>query len=375
MELARRAATVGVVVFAAVIALVTWQGQVSADPTPKVISAADTKAIDRLFAEYNHAGVPGAAVAVIRHGRPPLIRAYGLAELDTKRPVTERTNFRLASLTKPFTATAVLLLVREGRLTLDTRVTDIVSEFPAYGRDIRIRHLLTHTSGLRSYEELVPRSRARHVTDHDVVTLLKRTDHLLFRPGTAFRYGDSGYAVLALVVERVSRRPFAAFLHDRIFTRAGMTSTVARIPGLSNVRDRAFGYAATSQGFRLSDQSVTSAVLGDGGMYSSVRDLVAWDRALNERKLLNTRLQQLAWTPASLDDGTKTHYGFGWFIERDRHGTRLYHRGDTTGFSNFIIKYPDRKTTLVVLTNRQGGAAADIAATIMDLPSLRAAGR
>src|SRR5688572_3695399 len=126
-ELARRATTVGVVVLAAIIALATWQDSASADSPPKVISAADTKAIDRLFAEYNHAGVPGAAVAVIRHGRPALIRAYGLAELDTKRPVTDRTNFRLASLTKPFTAMAVLLLVREGRLTLDTRVADIVS--------------------------------------------------------------------------------------------------------------------------------------------------------------------------------------------------------------------------------------------------------
>jgi CubicO group peptidase (beta-lactamase class C family) len=358
-------------VLAAVILLATWGDVGCADAISRAVSAADAKAIDRIFAPYNASRVPGAAVVVIRNGHPAFIRTYGMANVETKTAVSERTNFRLASLTKPFTAMAVLLLVREGRLTLDTRVGDIVRDFPAYGREIRIRHLLTHTSGLRAYEDFVPRSSRQRVTDLDVIALLKRTDQLLFRPGTAFRYGDSAYAVLAVVVEKVSGRPFAAFLRDRIFERAGMTSTVAWIPGVSNVRQRALGYAATSSGFRLADQSVTSAVLGDGGLYSSARDLIAWDRALDERKLLNTRLQQLAWTPASLDDGTKTHYGFGWFVERDEHGLRVYHRGDTTGFSHFIVKYPERKTTLIVLTNRQGGRAADIATRIMALPSVR----
>jgi CubicO group peptidase (beta-lactamase class C family) len=364
-----------IVVIAVVMLLATGRSVVTVDSAPKVVSAADAQVIDGLFAEYNRPSVPGAAVAVIHHGRLAFIRTYGLADLETKTPVSERTNFRLASLTKPFTAMAVMLLVRDGRLTLDTRVADIVGDFPAYGREIRIRHLLTHTSGLRAYEDFVAKSPTRHLSDHDVIKLLKRTDRLLFRPGTAFRYGDSGYAVLAIVVQTVSGRPFAAFLRDRIFAPAGMSSTVAWTSGASPIRHRALGYAATSPGFRLADQSVTSRVLGDGGVYSSVRDLIAWDRVLDERTLVGTRLQQLAWTPASLDDGTKTRYGFGWFIERDRHGTRVYHRGDTSGFSNFIVKYPERKTTLIVLTNRQGGAAADIATTIMALPSLRVAAR
>ena len=360
----------------AAVVLLTIGGEVSYTAAiPRAVAAADVKAIDRIFAQYNAPGVPGAVVVVIRNGQPSFIRTYGMANVEAKTPVGERTNFRLASLTKQFTAMAVLLLVREGRLTLDTRVADIVRNFPAYGREIRVRHLLTHTSGLPAYEDFVPRSSPRRVTDHDVIALLKRTDHLLFRPGTAFRYGDSAYAVLAVVVEKVSGRPFAAFLRDRIFERVGMTSTVAWIPGVSKVPQRALGYAGTSSGFRLADQSVTSAVLGDGGIYSSARDLIAWDRALDERKVLNTRLQQLAWTPASLDDGTKTHYGFGWFVGRDEHGLRVYHRGDTTGFSHFIVKYPERKTTLIVLTNRQGGAAADIATALMALPVVRGNGR
>jgi CubicO group peptidase (beta-lactamase class C family) len=360
---------------AALLALVALSGcgAVTSDSTGNV-SAADAQAINRLFSRYDRTGAPGAAVAVIDHGRVAFLRTYGLADLETGARVTEWTNFRLASLTKPFTALAVMLLIRDGRLTLDERVADLVPDFPAYGREIRIRHLLTHTSGLRAYQDFVPDSSTRHVKDRDVVALLRRTDTLLFPPGSAFRYGDSGYAILALVVERVSGQPFAAFMRDRIFARAGMTSTVVWEPGVTKVRNRALGYAPTASGFRLADHSNTSTVLGDGGIYSSVRDLVAWDRALDERTLIDARLQQLAWTPAALADGTPTHYGLGWFIERGADGTRVFHRGDTSGFSNFIVKYPERKQTLLVLTNRRGGAATDLAATIMALPSFRSAG-
>ena len=358
-----------------VVALVALAGcgAVASDSSTGRISAADAQAVDRLFSRYDRPGAPGAAVAVIDRGRVAFLRTYGLADLETGARVTESTNFRLASLTKPFTALAVLLLIRDGRLTLDERVADLLPDFPAYGREIRIRHLLTHTSGLRAYQDFVPDASTRHVKDRDVVALLRRTETLLFPPGSAFRYGDSGYALLALVVETVSGQPFAAFMRDRIFARAGMTSTVVWQPGVSDVRNRALGYAPTASGFRLADHSNTSTVLGDGGIYSSVRDLVAWDRALDEHTLVDARLQQLAWTPAALADGTPTHYGLGWFIERGADGTRVFHRGDTSGFSNFIVKYPERKQTLLVLTNRRGGAATDLAATIMALPSFRAA--
>ena len=364
-------------VVAAFLALVALAGcgAVASDSSTSGVSAADAQTIDRLFGEYARPGAPGAAVAMVDHGRFAFVRVYGLADLERGTPVTASTNFRLASLTKPFTALAIMLLVRDGRLTLDERVADVLPEFPAYGRDIRIRHLLTHTSGLRAYQDFVSDAATRHVKDRDVLTLLRRTDRLLFPPGTAFRYGDSGYAVLALVVEAVSRQPFAAFVRDRIFARAGMLSSVVWEPGVSEVRNRALGYAATASGFRLADHSNTSTVLGDGGIYSSVRDLLAWDRALDERTLLDARLQQLTWTPAALDDGTKLRYGLGWFLERDAAGTRVFHRGDTSGFSNYIVKHPERKQTLIVLTNRRGGAAADLAARILALPSFRIAAR
>jgi CubicO group peptidase (beta-lactamase class C family) len=335
------------------------------------ISAADTKAIDALLAPYAGRDVPGAAVLVMHKGRVAFSRGYGVADLETKGPVTDRTNFRLASLTKAFTAVAILRLVEAGSLRLDDHVADILADFPAYGRAIRIRHLLSHTSGLQAYQEFIPASQSRPLTDRDVLTLLRRADSLLFPPGTAFRYGDSGYAILALVVQAVSGQPFARFLDTHVFARAGMKSTLAWEPGLREVPHRAVGYVARPTGFRVSDQNVTSAVLGDGGVYSSLRDLAAWDRALDGHRLISASLQHLAWAPTTLSNGAPTQYGFGWYL--DRHGTEPYvfHRGETSGFTNFIVKYPHRRLTVVVLTNRHGGAPDDIAAAITRLASFR----
>ena len=152
-----------------------------------------------------------------------------------------------------------------------------------------------------------------------------------------------------------------------------MESTVAYEPGISVVPHRALGYSPTPTGFHPSDQTHTTAVLGDGGIYSSVRDLAAWDRALDEHRLLDARLQQLAWTPGTLNDGTRTRYGFGWFIDRDATGPYVSHHGETSGFTNTIVKYPGRRLTVVVLTNRRGGAPGKIAATITTLDSFRTA--
>jgi CubicO group peptidase (beta-lactamase class C family) len=339
----------------------------------RAVSAADVQSIDELFAPYARPDAPGAAIVVILNGQAAFLRGYGLADLETNTPVTERTNFRLASLTKAFTAMAILVLAKDGRLQLDDRVGDILPDFPAYGRGIRIRHLLTHTSGLRAYQELVPDDPAHQIKDRDVLAVLHRTDRTYFPPGSAFRYGDSGYAILALVVERASREPFGRFLHKRIFTRIGMESTVTYEPGIPVVAHRAVGYSLTPTGVRLSDQNTMSAVLGDGGIYSSVRDLVAWNRALDNHTLIDAQLQQVAWSPGALNHGTKTHYGFGWFIDRDATGPRLSHRGETSGFTNAILKYPDRRLTVVVLTNRRGGTPWSIAASVAALPSFQSA--
>lgn len=330
-------------------------------------SATAARTIDSLFASYDGSDVPGASVVVIHDGAVAFMRAYGMADLEAHERATVETNYRLASLTKQFTATAIGLLVQDGKLHYDDRVIDILPGFPAYGRAIRVRHLLNHTSGLWDYEDFVPDTQAVQVHDRDVLALLGRADSTYFPPGTAFRYSNSGYAVLALIVEQVSGMPFARFLHERIFAPLGMRGTVAFERGVSTVAHRAYGYTIDGAHVVRTDQSSTSAVLGDGGVYSSVADLVAWDRAMETHALLSDSAQELAWTPPALPGGKVTHYGFGWFIDQDQGSRRLTHWGETRGFRNAIVRYPERRLTVIVLTNRNGGQPWDLAQHVADL--------
>jgi CubicO group peptidase (beta-lactamase class C family) len=349
--------------FAALALLAGCTGATSSvRPSP----APDVSTVDPLFSAYASPEGPGASVVVIHEGQPVLSRAYGLADLQARTPATPGSHYRLASLSKQFTAMAIMLLAEEGKLRYDDRVVDVLPGFPAYLREVRIRHLLNHTSGIWDYEAFVPATQTVQVKDRDVLELLSRADRTYFPPGTAERYSNSGYAVLALVVEQVGGMPFARFLHERVFVPAGLRSTVAHEEGVSTVTRRAYGYVAEADGFRPRDQSATSAVLGDGGIYSSVEELVAWDAALDAHKLVRADTQQLAWTPPTLPDGTRTRYGFGWFVDEDGGRRRFSHHGETSGFTNAIVKYPEQRLTVIVLTNRAGGEPWRIAQRLAD---------
>jgi CubicO group peptidase (beta-lactamase class C family) len=327
-------------------------------------------AIDSLMAAYAAPGRPGASVLVVRDGRVVVSKGYGLAEVETGRAVTPTTNFRLASLSKQFTATAIMLLAADGRLRYDDAVTALLPGLPAYARGVTVRHLLNHTSGLPDYERFVPDSQTRQVHDAEIPALLARDSALRFVPGTRYAYSNSGYVLLALVVERVSGQRFADFLRARIFSPLGMAGTAAHEEGRDTVRERAYGYSVRG-GVRRTDQSNTSATLGDGGIYSSVADLARWDAALERHTLVSADAQRLAWTPPPLvaamaEPYGPTPYGFGWFVDSDRGTMRLRHHGESRGFTNAIVRYPERRLTVVVLTNRGGGAPWEIAQAIAD---------
>ena len=324
-------------------------------------------AIDDLFAPFNADSVPGASVLVVQDGRVALANAYGMADLENGVPAATGTNYRLASLTKQFTATAVLLLVRDGKLALDTSLTEVLPEFPDYGRSITLRHLLTHTSGVPDYEPFVSDTQSWQVKDSDVLDILMRTDGTDFPPGSTYNYSNSGYALLALVVERASGQSFADVLHDRIFEPLGMVGTVAFEEDVSTVPNRAFGYTIADRQITRTDQSPTSAVLGDGGVYASVEDLAKWDDALARGLVLDSAEWREATTPARLTDGSETEYGFGWFVDSYRGRPRHRHGGDTRGFNNVIMRFPDDGVTIVVLTNRDQSEPTAIAERIADL--------
>lgn len=304
--------------------------------------------VDALMRDY--AGdVPGAAVLVIRDGTPVVSRAYGLADLEVRTAATPRTNYRLASVTKQFTAAAVLLLVEDGRLALDDRARRWLPSLPAAADAVTIRHLLTHTSGLIDYEDVMPAAQTTQLRDADVLHLLESQDRTYFPPGTDYRYSNSGYALLALIVERASGRNFAAFARERIFAPLDMRSTVAYEEGISTVANRAYGYSFERGAWVRTDQSPTSAVLGDGGIYASIQDLVRWDAALYDDRLLSDASRRLAFTAhAKTDEPDVDGYGYGWRIR----GESLWHSGETIGFRNVIVRWPRQRLTVVVLTNR-----------------------
>jgi CubicO group peptidase (beta-lactamase class C family) len=321
---------------------------------------------DDLLRDFAQPGAPGAIAAVLRDGEIALVRAHGLADLEAGMPIDERTNFRLASVSKQFTAMAVMICRERGLLEYDDPITDYLPELPEIARQITIRHLLTHTSGIVAYEDLIPEGAAEQVHDQDVLDLVKTQLGTYHTPGTAYRYSNTGYALLALTVERVSGRSFATFLRENIFEPLGMDHTVAFEDGVSTVSHRAFGYRVSDEAIVFADQSRTSAVLGDGGIYSSAADYQRWDEALYTDRLVSRASLGEAFTDHPLPDGTLAGYGFGWRIE-ERGGMRFVtHNGSTSGFNNAVRRVPDRHLTVLVLTNRANGRAGEIADSLVD---------
>lgn len=307
---------------------------------------------------------PGGAV-LVADGDSVLTReGFGLADLEAGAPNTPSTNFRLASVTKQFTAMSILILRDRGQLKLDDPISDFFPEGPPVWDSIRVRHLLTHTSGLVDYEDVMPETTTVPVLDRDVLRLVRVVDTTYFSVGTRYQYSNSGYALLALIVERVSGMTFAGFLRHEIFDPAGMSGTVAFEPGLSTIQQRAYGHSredASSTGFRRTDQSMTSSVLGDGGVYSSVDDLLRWNRVLLSKRLVSHATLEEAFTPHITSDDGKVRYGYGWMIGEMEGWRTLEHSGSTIGFRNFLIRIPERSMFVVVLMNRADGPAEQLA--------------
>jgi CubicO group peptidase (beta-lactamase class C family) len=337
--------------------------------------------IDAVFAPLKSNNAPGAAVLVVRNGKPVFRRGYGVTDLRTLHPIDAQTNFRLASFTKQFTAMCIMLLVHDGKLRYDDHLTGIFPEFPAYGKSITVRNLLNHTSGLRDYEDILmkqypdtPEDKIPQILDAGVLKLLEQQSAGDFPAGSKWEYSNSGYAVLAMIVEKVSGKPFGEFLHERIFAPLKMNDTLAFEKGKNEVPRRAYGHTREKNVWRQTDQSPTSAVLGDGGIYSSIDDLAKWDRALREHGLLSESEMkpaltpvQLAAGPAKFPDGSPVSYGFGWFLAPYRGQARLSHDGETVGFRTTIQRFPDDNLSIIVLANRSDVNPEELALKVADL--------
>jgi CubicO group peptidase (beta-lactamase class C family) len=253
------------------------------------------------------------------------------------------------------------MLVERGKLDLDDTLYEIFPGFGDFAKDITITHLLQHTSGLLDYEDFVPSDSQTQVHDSDVLEIVKATDHTYFAPGSEYRYSNSGYALIAMMVEKYSGQTFPVFLRENIFDRVGMSNTVAFVEGINEVPHRAYGYSVGVDAIENTDQSPWSAVLGDGGIYASLDDLYKWDQALYTDQLISIEMLQKSWTP-NLES-----YGFGWRIDTHRGKRRYHHSGSTSGFRNYIERYPDEKLTIIVLTNRADPEVGALAEKVADL--------
>ena len=310
---------------------------------------------------------PGAALLVAKEGAIARAEAFGLATVVKASACAVKTNFRLASLTKAFTAMSVLILAQRGQLRLDDSLARFFPRWRGAGKEATLRQLLTHTSGLWDFEDLIPAGQIDPLRDGDVRNLIMSRRKTYFRPGAQFRYSNTGYVLLGLVVAKVSGVRFAEFLRDEIFRPLGMPGSVAWEPGFSTVPERALGYTVAAEGVVLTDQDLTSRTLGDGGVYSSVMDLFRWDQALEAGKLISPALWREAVMPWSkTSDFPGSGYGFGWYLGARRGEACQWHYGSTCGFSSRIERYPGRRLTVIMLANRRDAGLAPIVEKIVE---------
>ncbi len=314
-----------------------------------------TLKIDRIFADYDSPKLPGAAVLIVHNGTVILQKGYGIADFEKNLAVTSKTNFRLASVTKQFTAMSILRLIERGQLTLATSIKDVFPEFPNYGKTITIKHLLQHTSGVWDYENMVPEEQTAQVKDKDVLEMMMGIDEVYFAVGEKHQYSNTGYALLTQILEKVTGQPFRTYLRDNIFSPLTMDDSIAFENGINDVSNRAYGYTIEDAGVILTDQSKYSAVLGDGGIYSNLEDLYKWDQSLYSDVLLGNQYTEMAFANHKTNDGTFMDYGYGWRIEQYKGHDIRYHTGSSIGFRNILYRIPGEQFTVVILTNRDSG--------------------
>ncbi len=313
------------------------------------LTARADKVDDYIRAEMKRRQIPGLALTVIKSGKVIKMKGYGLASVELNVPVTPDSVFELASLTKPFTATAIMLLVEEGKVGLDDKISKYLPNAPDAWSGITVRHLLTHTAGLKY--DTVPRfAGSRLMDDTTAVRLESASKHPLdFTPGERYQYSDTGYFLLGMIIEKAIGRRYHEFLTERIFEPLGMTATLVLLRDQwATVKNRASHYTLREGKLARARRDWQIELSGSGGVGSTVKDLAKWDAALYTEKILKKSSLDQMWTPLKLNNGFRHSYGFGWELGEFR-GHRLIQHGGATGV--YLLRLPDDRLTVIVLAN------------------------
>ena len=308
-----------------------------------VAAAHADPADDFIRSEMKRQNIPGLAVAVVREGKVIKAAGYGVANLETKEPVTPNTVFKIASVSKQFISTGIMLLVQDGRLAVDDPVGKHIQGIPAAWNAITIRHLLTHTAGLvREPPGFDP---FETTSDAELIASAYATP-LRSTPGEKWEYSNLGYHILVEIIARTSGRPWSEFIAERVFKPAGLavtrTTTTAPLP------NKATGY---SDNDKLIDAPDWPAIRAGGAFVSTVLDLVKWDAVLNGESVLKEATRTQMWTPVRLNDGMTTTYGFGWFINQPQNRRQVWHSGGLPGFTAQFHRYLDDHVSVIMLMN------------------------
>lgn len=336
------------------LSLLAASARAQAIISPDAQKPAPAEQLDSLIKSKVKPGEPGVAVMVIKDGRALFNKAYGVADLSTGQPLRADTPFYIASIAKQFTAAAIIMLAEQGRLSYDDPLVKYFPEFKGFASTINLRQMLTHTSGLIDHLDVIKDKNAGW-TNKDVVQLLLRENHVLFPPGEKWSYSNSGYVLLAMIVEKVTGEKFSAFLKKNIFEPLGMKRTFVLDEAGLNIPGRASAYRQANG--RWEPSGYEAFTTGAGGMYSTLEDLYKWDQSFYTEKLMKESSLKLASAPATLNNGRPTPYGFGWLAEFAAKG-RLANvwyvasHGNFKGFQSMIKRIPEKRFTAIIMSNR-----------------------
>jgi D-alanyl-D-alanine carboxypeptidase len=313
--------------------------------------------VDSLMSSIYSKDHPGAAIAVLRNGEVVFKKGYGITDLNSKKPVTSSTNFNICSMTKQFTAYCILKLASEKKLFLDDKIEKYFPDFNAkVAGTVTIRNLLTHSSGIVDHYDYVDKKLFKEFWDKDVLNAIKSVDSVYFPTGSRYRYSNTAFCLLSLIIEKVSGHTFTEYIQEYIFKPLKMNTSDIIKPDFK-ISQRALGYEFENDSFKISDagESLFFSTRGDGGIYTSIDDYVKWIIAIQNGMVLNSSIikeAQSAQFPISTTRNLS--YGYGWFVAGSGDNKIVFHPGSNGGFRTIVVIIPSQKYSVVIFSNRTG---------------------
>lgn len=304
---------------------------------------------------FPSANEPG-GIALIKQNNEQTSHSFGLAHITAQKQINDSTHFRMASVSKQITAMAIYQLIRENKLSFDTKISTFFPQLKSETKDISVGQLINHTSGILDYEDLMPNDLKEQLSDADVLALIVPVDSVYFEAGSQFKYSNTAYCLMTLIVEKISGLTYPQFVESKLFKKQGITS--ARVyTSAMDIRNRAYGYHPVKGEFKFADQSFTSATKGDGGVYISALELSQW--ADRSNSFYDAQFfSDLETNKSQVSEGV--YYSLGWFFSKTSTGNLvLFHSGESTGFRNIVVFEPHQNKLTLTFTNRDDLKIAD----------------